>query len=163
MLEPGYLTRLSIDLRWLIAVYLLVQTVGFCVGTFFIEHTTAGSPSGIVEQYNGNEEDEDAEEMKFKKSQHSMLNLIHTHLLGMSAMFFLTGLLVYGTRLTSRWRRLLMVEPLLSALVTFGSLYLVWLGWESMVYLTMISGALMTASYLASVGIVLYTLARPLH
>lgn len=110
-------------------------------------HTTNAKPQGIVENYNGNEENLEAEEMKFKKSEHEMLNILHTHFLSLSVIFFILGLLNYGVPMNKWFRQFLMVEPLISVLLTFGGIYLIWQGIEWMVYLVMFSGFLMTISF----------------
>jgi len=44
-----------------------------------------------------------------------------------------------------------MIEPFVSILLTFGGIYLVWLGYEWMKYIVIISGTAMTLVYVVSV------------
>ena len=158
MYNTNFLTGLDTRLRGLIAMFLLVLSIGFFSGIRFVHFTTDSNPDGIEENYLGNEENDEAEVMKFKKSQHEMLNIIHTHLLSMSVVFFLLGFLVYGCPIPSKLKAFLLFEPMLSVLFTFGSVYLLWEGIEWMSYITMISGILMTLSYIASVFVIFFTL-----
>jgi len=73
----------------------------------------------------------------------------------MSLIFFLLGLIVSITKLKQRVKIFLMVEPLLSVLLTFGGLYFMWTGVIWMKYIVMFSGTLMTLSFLLSVVIIL--------
>jgi hypothetical protein len=105
------------------------------------------TPDGMVENYMGNEEDEEAQEMKFKKSDHEMLTLLHTHVLSTSFIFFLLGGLLAFTSLPKKLKYFLMIEPFLSIILTFGGLYLLWNGLLWMKYIVMISGIVMTGVF----------------
>lgn len=147
MLQSGFLIDLPKELKWLIFFFLIVLSIGFFLGINFVEHTTDLNSKGIIENYNGNETNEMAETMKFKKSQHEMLNILHTHFLSLSIIFLIMGLLVYGTSLPSSIKKIVMIEPLISVMLTFGGIYFIWKGIEWISYLVMISGALMTLCY----------------
>lgn len=147
MIPGDYIHTLPRPMKALVGVFVVVLSIGYFTGLAFVEDTTNASPSGIIENYNGNEDNEEAPEMIFKKSDHEMLNIIHTHILSMSIIFFILGLLTYGVRMNQSLKLLLIIEPLLSVILTFGGIYLIWLGQEWMTYVVMISGALMTMSF----------------
>ena len=71
------------------------------------------TPPGVTEQYRGSDSTAVADAaMKFPKSYPEMLNITHTHLLGMAAIFAFSGLaLALCERPSERWRKLLVVEP----------------------------------------------------
>ncbi|MEL6389576.1 MAG: hypothetical protein AAFQ02_05400, partial [Bacteroidota bacterium] len=118
--QGDQLLSLPNTVKWLVTLFLVTLSAGFYTGIRFVHFTTAGGPVGIVENYNGNEDNEDALEMKFKKSEHEMLNIIHTHLLSMSVIFLIMGLLVASFYPTSnKWISAIIIEPMLSALITF--------------------------------------------
>lgn len=150
----GLIFTLPKELKLLIGVFTIVLSIGFYTGLLFVEKTSSANPNGIEEQYLGNEQDEDAEVMRFKKSDNEMLTLVHNHIISMSVIFFLLGLLVSITKLGKKLKLFLMVEPLLSVLLTFGGLYLLWKGLLWMKYIVMFSGMLMTLSFTLSVIIV---------
>lgn len=158
MLKPGYLITFTSDLRWLTAFFLLTLSIGFFLGLNFVDHTSRLEVQGVIENYNGNESDFEAEEMKFKKSAHEILNILHTHFLSLSLIFFILGFLTYGVPMNRRFRKFLMLEPMLSVIFTFGGIYFLWSGWEWCVYIVMISGFLMTLSFTLAVGMILKTL-----
>ncbi len=155
--------ELPSDIRLLIGVYLVVTSIGFLSALQFVNVTTEGTPQGIEENYLGNEDDLEAEEMKFAKSEKQILNIVHTHMLGMGMLFFLLALLVALTPISGFFRKFLLLEPLISVLLTFGGIYFLYKGILWMKYVVMASGILMTLSYVLSVALVGYWLFRPLR
>lgn len=151
----GLLLTLPKEIKSLIGVFIVVLSIGFFSGLLFVGETSSANPNGIEEQYLGNEHDEDAEVMKFKKSDQEMISIVHSHILSMSVIFFLLGLIVSITKLQKSLKVFLMVEPLLSVILTFGGLYFMWTGIVWMKYIVMFSGTLMTVSFLLSVLIIL--------
>ncbi len=151
----GLILTLPKEIKMLIGVFIVVLSIGFYTGLLFVGETSSANPNGIEEQYLGNEQDENAEVMRFKKSDKEMLTLVHNHILSMSIIFFLLGLIVSITKLSKKIKLFLMIEPFLSVVLTFGGLYLLWTGLLWMKYIVMISGLLMTISFTLSVIIIL--------
>jgi len=143
------------ELKLLITAFIIVLSAGFYTGLLFVSETSSNSPDGIEEQYLGNEEDLEANVMKFKKNEQQMLTLVHGHILSMSIIFFLTGLILVTTRLNYRLKLFLLVEPFISIILTFGGIYLLWKGMLWVKYVVMFSGLLMTLSYTLAVLIIL--------
>lgn len=154
----GLLSSFPSEIKWFIGAFVIILSIGFYTGLLFVNETSAGSPIGIEENYLGNEEDEDAEVMKFKKGQREMLTIVHTHILSMSFIFFLLGGLVWLTRLPKKLKLFLTIEPFLSVILTFGGIYLMWSGISWMKYVVILSGILMTTTYTVSALVVLYQL-----
>lgn len=104
----------------------LVQLVGYSTGLLYVRHTTGMTPPGISEQYRGSDTTAVTEAaMKFPKSYAEMLNITHTHLLGMLVIFVLSGAaLALCERPSERWRRLLIIEPFAALLVSFSAMWL---------------------------------------
>src|SRR6056300_1443000 len=150
----GLILALPKEIKLLIGSFLIVLSFGFFTGLLFVGETSATNPNGIEEQYLGNEGDADAQVMRFKKSGQEMLTLVHNHMLSMSIIFFLVGILVSITQLGKKLKLFLIVEPFLSVILTFGGLYLLWSGVLWMKYIVMLSGVLMTLTYTISVLIV---------
>ncbi|HLV14716.1 MAG TPA: hypothetical protein VKY41_06010 [Xanthomarina sp.] len=143
------------EIKLLIAAFIIVLSVGFYTGLLFVGETATPNPHGIEEQYLGNENNEDALVMKFKKSEQEMLTLVHNHILSMSIIFFLVGIILSTTKLNKQLKLFLIAEPFLSVLLTFGGLYLLWSGLLWMKYIVMISGILMTLTFTLSIVIIL--------
>ena len=76
-----------------------------------------------------------------------MMNLIHAHAFMIAVLFLLAGFLVYFTGLPLWLKKIFMIEPLISIIITFGSILLVWFDYSSFKYLAMLSGAVMHASF----------------
>ncbi|MGB1308493.1 MAG: hypothetical protein ACPG6B_06260 [Oceanihabitans sp.] len=146
------------ELKLLIAAFLVVLSIGFFTGLLFVGETSSVQPNGIEEQYLGNETDEDAMVMKFKKSEKEMLTLVHNHILSMSVIFFLVGMLLSTTKLKRKLKLFLLLEPFVSVILTFGGLYLLWCGVLWMKYIVIFSGTLMTFTFALAVLIILYQL-----
>lgn len=159
----GLLERLPVEIKWFVGSFVLVLSIGFYTGLLFVNQTSTSSPSGIVENYLGNESDEEAEVMKFKKSEYEMLTIIHTHILSMSFIFFLLGILVWLTRLPKKVKLFLTIEPFLSVILTFGGIYLLWSGMEWMKFVIVFSGILMTITFMFSSLLILYQLVKPIN
>lgn len=151
----GLIFTLPKEIKLLIGAFIIVLSIGFYTGLLFVGETSSANPNGIEEQYLGNEYDEDAEVMRFKKSDQEMLTLVHNHILSMSIIFFLVGMLVSITKLNKKLKLFLIVEPFISVVLTFGGLYLMWSGVLWMKYIVMLSGVLMTLIFTLSVVIIL--------
>nr|WP_298997664.1 hypothetical protein [uncultured Allomuricauda sp.] len=157
MVLQGSIQNFPKEIRILILVYLVVTSIGFVSALQFVNTTTEGGQSkGIEENYLGNEDDLEAVELKFAKSEKQILNIVHAHMLSMGMLFLILALLVATTPLKGVIRKLLLFEPLISVLLTFGGIYFLWKGMLWMKYVIMISGIAMTLSYVVSVLVVGY-------
>lgn len=143
----GLLTKLPKELKCLIAAFVLTLSIGFYSGINFVNKTTGLESNGIVENYLGNENDEDAIAMKFKKSHKEILTLVHNHILSMSIIFLLLGAILAMSSLNKKLKLFLMIEPFLSIILTFGGIYILWKGVLWFKYVIMFSGMLMTLTF----------------
>ena len=161
---PSFLIRdFSRPFKSFLFAFLVVLSVGYFTGLLFVAQTDSTTPKGMLENYNGNEEVEDAAILKFKKGEREMLTILHTHILSIGFIFAFLGLLVWGTELPVFWKKFLMIEPFCSILITFGGIYFLWLGYSFLAYVVMISGLLMTLSYCGGViAVLMAILKKPL-
>ncbi len=148
------------EIKLLIGVFIIVLSIGFYTGLLFVNETSSMSSTGIEENYIGNENVEDAQVMKFKKSDREMLSIVHSHILSMSLIFFLMGLILSTTSLSRPLKLFLMIEPFISVVLTFGGIYILWKGILWMKYVVMFSGTLMTLSFTIAMLIILSQLFR---
>lgn len=160
-IEGFSLHSLPREIKYFLSAFLLVLSVGYFTGISFVSHTDSTTPKGIAENYLGNEDQADARVLKFEKSPHEMLTIIHTHVLSVGFIFMFLGVLVWLTRLPILWKAVLTIEPFLSILCTFGGLVGVWMGSIVWTYIVMVSGILMTLAYVLGVAAVLYELWGP--
>ena len=119
------LDKLPLPTLKILLSFVVVATIGFSIGVFFINHTTDFKPKGIKENYLGNEDNENAEEMKFRKSEREILTTIHNHITSMSLLFLAMGIIFSFTPVAQKYS-LLAIEPFISLLLTFGSIYFLW-------------------------------------
>lgn len=107
--------------RWMT----IVQVVGYTTALIFVHHTTGMTPAGVALRYRGSDPDATEAAMQFSKSFAEMLNVTHTHLLSMAAIFIFSGLaFALCNRPAERWRRVLVVEPFVALLVSFSAMWL---------------------------------------
>lgn len=154
----GLLLSLPKEIKYFLAVFVVVLSVGYITGLLFVGQTETTTPDGIEENYLGNEDDPDAAVMKFEKGEREMLTIIHTHILSMSFIFFLLGGILLFAKLPQKLKFFLILEPFFSIILTFGGIYFVWKGIEWVKYLVLISGIFMTFCFVTSAVIVLYQL-----
>ena len=69
--------------------------------------------------------------------------------------FFMLGILVWGTDQSINLKTFLTIEPFVSVLLTFGGIYMLWLGYSFFSYVVIFSGILITLSYVLGVFVIL--------
>lgn len=146
----GLLQQFPRELKLLITAFIITLNIGFFTGINFVKITSTFKIGGIESNYLGNEEDEDAEVMQFKKSEKEMLTLIHNHILSLSVIFLLLGGVLSLTSLNKKLKIFLMFEPFVSLVLTFGGIYLLWSGLTWFKYIIILSGTMMILSIVLS-------------
>lgn len=144
------LQRWPQPIKKLVFTFVLIAFVGVVVGGVMIEVTTHLTPQGVVHQYKGMKQSEmgKAKEMKFPKSAKEMLITTHNHILGLSSLFLIVGFLYLSAVDETGWLQVsIAVEPLISLVVTFGGLWIVRYLWSPFVYVVILSGMLMIATF----------------
>lgn len=137
-------------LKNLIFTFVLIAFIGVVVGGIMIEVTTHLTAKGVVHEYKGMSDSElrQAEELKFPKSTKEMLITTHNHILGLSTVFLIVGLLYLSAVDKTGWLQVsIAVEPLISLLATFGGLWIIRFLWWPFVYVVILSGTLMLATF----------------
>ena len=152
----GLIHQFPKEIKIVILAFIIVLSIGFYGGLSFVRNTTAMSSAGVETHYLGNEEDEDAEIMKFKKSESEILTIVHNHILSLSVIFFLLALILSTTSINKKFKYFLMIEPFFSLVLTFGGIYLLWSGVTWFKYIVILSGVLMTFSFIAATLSIIY-------
>lgn len=152
----GLIHQFPKEIKSLILVFIIVLSVGFYGGLSFVNKTTSMNSSEIESHYLGNENDEAAEVMKFKKSEGEILTVVHNHILSLSVIFFLLSLILATTSINKKFKYFLMIEPFLSIILTFGGIYLLWSGITWFKYVVIFSGILMTFSFVSATIAIAY-------
>lgn len=156
----GAMQQFPKEIKILILAFISVLSIGFYGGITFVRTTTNTNPKGIEERYVGNEQDKNATIMMFKKTKAEVLTMVHNHILSLSVIFFLLGGILATTSIHKKLQLFLMIEPFVSIIFTFGGIYLLWTGILWMKYIIMISGFLMTSTFVISVCIILKEVAK---
>ena len=151
----GLLLQFPKEVKLLITAFVITLSIGFFTGISYVRITSTFQSNGIESNYLGNENDEEAEIMQFKKSEKEILTLIHNHILSMSIIFLLLGGILSLTSMNKRLKTILMFEPFLSIVLTFGGIYILWSGVLWFKYIIMFSGMAMVLSFVFSVFYIL--------
>ena len=154
----GLIHQFPKEIKLVIFIFMITLSVGFYGGLSFVNNTTSMQPAGVESNYLGNENDEDADVMKFKKSKREILTIVHNHILSLSVIFFLLSLILSTTSINKKLKYFLMVEPFLSVLLTFGGIYLLWSGVLWFKYIIIFSGILMTFTFVLATFLIVYQL-----
>jgi hypothetical protein len=151
----GLIHQFPKEIKLVIVAFICVLSIGFYGGLSFVNNTTSMQINGIETHYLGNENDEDAEIMKFKKSEREILTVVHNHILSLSVIFLLLSILLATTSINKKIKYVLMLEPFVSIVLTFGGIYFLWKGITWFKYIIIISGIFMTISFVAATAIIL--------
>ena len=158
-----------------IFAFLLTLSLGYYTGVLFVKHTTEFTPQGIEESYNGNQIEEEITEddwenddweglssnsLKYKKSEQEIISIVHAHVISFSLIFLLLGVIVMLTSIPLWLKKILIIEPFISIVLTFGGIWMLWKDIAWMKYIVMCSGILLTITFSLSVLIVIQQLLK---
>jgi len=147
--------------RNLLIAFVITLSFGYATGMYYLTLTSGTQTQTIEENYLGNEADESAEVMKFKKSEKEVISIIHSHVISFSLIFLSIGSLLLLTSYPTPLKSILVIEPFISIILTFGGIWLLWKGVAWMKYVIIISGTLMNLAYGFMVTLVLIALLKP--
>jgi len=137
--------------NFLIAV-LFTLTTGLITGLIYLNYTTKYTPDGAAQRFNGTDIKEVAVAFdipeNYPKPISEMLITTHNHILGFSFIFFITGLIFYFNSIIGGfWKSFFLIEPLISIVVTFGSIWLMRFVHEDFVFITILSSTILYLSF----------------
>ena len=149
--------------KFLIAI-LFTLSCGVVTGLIFLNHTTALSPKGAEVHFKGSEQNSGADEFdipeNYPKPVSEMLITTHNHIFGFTMIFFITGIIFYfNSIINGGWKTFLLVEPVLSILITFGSIWGIRYLHPSFTYLAIASSSVLYLSFFIMAGVSVYELA----
>ena len=121
-----YLQNLPKDLKSFLILFLFTIGVGIAVGLLYVNITTNMSPSGTVERFNGSEVLDSSEiPTEFPKPIENMILTTHDHVISFAMISFLIGFIFYfNTIINGKFKFFLLIEPFISTIITFSSLWL---------------------------------------
>ena len=111
---PFYIEELNKQIKRILLLFLLTISLGYGFGLRYLYLTTEANPSTIQSHYLGNENEEEVEVMKFKKTEKSILTFLHDHLFALGILQLILSLLLFFTKTNKRLKLFLIYEPFLS-------------------------------------------------
>ena len=156
----GIIHTLPKPAKLLVGFFIVTLSFGYFTGLRFVNENTATTTKGIEEHYLGNEADEHAAIMRFKKSEKEIITTVHNHVISMSFIFLILGGLLLTTSIHPLLKKILVIEPFISIVLTFGGIWLMWNGVLWLKYIVICSGVLLTVTYSVSVAFILSQLTK---
>ncbi|MGB0887126.1 MAG: hypothetical protein ACPGSL_03290 [Vicingaceae bacterium] len=141
--------------KLLVGFFIVTLSFGYFTGLRFVNENTNNTTQGIEEHYLGNEDNEDAEIMRFKKSEKEIITTVHNHVVSMSLIFLALGGILLITSINPMLKKFLIVEPFVSIILTFGGIWLMWSGVLWFKYVIICSGILLTITFTTSAILIL--------
>jgi len=158
MLDPTKTLREQNDqVKILILAFSICLLVGVTVGLVYVYATESTTAAGTVEHYRGSDvaEDFDIPE-KYPKSFKGMLLITHTHVIAFAIIFLILGQLwAMNSIIVGWWKSFFLVEPFVSVLITFLSLWGIRYVSDSFSYLSIVFGILTYGSFYFMVLIIM--------
>jgi len=157
------LYQLEKSLKLFIAVFVIVLSVGVIMGLTYLSQTTKYSPNKAIERFKGSQVNKNGDVLEipdsYPKPISEMLITTHNHIIGFSLILFAVGFIFYFNSIISGSLKLfLMIEPLISTIITFGSIWGMRYLSEVFVYFAAISSILLYLSLFTMVVIILFEL-----
>ena len=147
----GKIHELPKSAKLLLGFFILTLSFGYYTGLRFVNENTNSTTQGIEEHYLGNEGDESATEMKFKKTEKEIITTVHNHVVSMALIFLALGVILLLTSIPKKLKQFLIVEPFISIVLTFGGIWLMWSGVLWFKYIVIFSGILLTITFTTSI------------
>ena len=155
-----HLYQLSSRIKMTLFFIILNLLVGVGIGLYYLGDTTYLSIKGTSEHFIGSEVFDEFEiPEKYPKPISQLLTTTHNHILSLTFIFTIIGCIFYlNSIIIGGIKILLIIEPFISVLTTFGGIWLLWFGYPLFIYLIIISGILMYTCFFIMVTIILYEL-----
>ena len=152
------LNELNQNFKTLILSYLIVLGIGMTFGLGYIYLTSEMNPSGMVEQYLGND---DEWEPKLPKTIIDLVSHAHDHITMFSIIFLSIGLVFnQNSVVEGLWKKILMIEPFFSIIITFTGFFILRYITSQFAYIIMLSSGLMYICFYTMLFISIYDLLR---
>lgn len=141
--------------------FIITLTFGVCVGLGYLFFTTNYSTNKTIERYNGSSvlnKEIDIPEY-YPKPISELFITTHNHVISFSFIFFFTGGIFYFSSIVGgRLKMFLIIEPFISTIISFSSLWAMRFINQNFVYVTAISSSLIYLSFFSMVILIVYEL-----
>lgn len=155
------LRQLDKNIKLFLISFLILLTFGVTIGLVYLYYTTNYSVSGAVTRFNGSEANEENFEIpdSYPKPLSEMLVTTHNHTIAFALIFLSLGSIFYfNSTIKGFWKLFFMVEPLLSTIITFSSIWAVRFISPHFIYLTILSSFMIYFSFYIMVSTCVYDL-----
>ena len=147
-------------LKFLCFLTVFNLTIGVGVGLYYVGYATDYTTTGTSEHYKGSKVDDtfDIPE-KYPKPLSELLNTTHTHVIAMTFIFLIIGgIFFFNSIIKGIFKTILIVEPFISIILTFGGIWLIRFINPVFSYLVILSGILMYLSFFIMALTIFYEL-----
>ena len=161
MLDPTKTLREQNDqVKMLILAFSICLVVGVTIGLIYVYETESTSAAGTIEHYRGSDVTGDFDiPEKYPKTFEGMLLITHNHVIAFAIIFLILGLLwAMNSIVVGWWKLFFLVEPFVSVLITFLSLWGIRYVSDSFSYISMVFGILTYTSFYLMAWIILLDL-----
>ena len=154
------LSTIPSPLRRILIAMLITLAIGVTLGLLVVFVTTTGLPSGITVHYQGdNPDDVDLIPDKYPMPVKELLITTHNHILSFTFIFGFLGLLIQlSNKLNGKQKQLLGIEPFISIILTFGSMWGIRFLSGYFVWIMLLCSALMYVSFFIMITLILWEL-----
>ena len=157
------LYQLEKPLKLFLSTFVIILSIGILTGLVYLSQTTSYSPKKAIERFNGSQQNlnDDVVDIpdNYPKPVSEMLITTHNHIIGFSLIFFSIGVIFYFNSIISGfWKSFLMIEPLVSTVITFGSIWGMRYIDKNFSYLAGLSSLLIYLSFFTMAALILYEL-----
>ena len=144
-----------------LSFFLSTMLIGILTGLGYVYFTTNMSPSGTIEHYRGSEILDDEIPEEFPKPLEEMILSTHAHVNSFALISLIIGAIFYFNSIISGGLKLiLMIEPFISTIITFLSLWLLRYIDDQFVYLVIVSSFLMYIFWIIMILTCLYDILK---
>ena len=142
-----------------LSFFLITMLIGIFTGLGYIYYTTDMNPGGTIEHYKGSKVLDDEIPEEFPKPLEGMILTTHAHVNSFALISLVIGMIFYfNSYINGKLKLLLMIEPFVSTIITFTSLWFLRYMNDQFVYIVMISSFLMYLFWAIMILISLYEL-----
>jgi len=164
MMNEVSLAGLPKGFKRVLLAFLTTLTIGVTLGLGMVWMSTSGTADGLVSHYRG----DDPATVEFIPEKYPMpikelLITTHNHILSFTMIFGVLGVLIqYSRTLPSKWITFLSVEPFLSIVITFGSMWGIRFIHDGFFWLMLLSSSTLYLSFYTIIFIIIREL-RPFY
>lgn len=157
------LYQLEKPLKLFLSTFVIILSIGILTGLVYLSQTTSYTPKKAIERFNGSQQNlnDDVVDIPdaYPKPISEMLITTHNHIIGFSFIFFSIGIIFYFNSITNNfWKLFLMIEPLVSTVITFSSIWGMRYINTKFSYLAALSSLLIYLSFFTMATIILFEL-----